>query len=299
MVGVDDSASNLLQQIDWKSLGKGVVVYICATHSRSTSQALLQLSHPLAVIVQTYESASPDMLESSEVDNRLLAVQLRSPTELQPVRDAVMYVLQPGLSPLVGSGIASRELLTAELHSHLSVLQANPLAILIVAPTLLPEANSGQVDLEVQARLQDFAHMLLNNESAWEVGELMKLVDEVFDKHGRLVVVDRLQSAGCATVALVPSTAHIYASARESADKVVATIKAAGSDAVAFQANVREVSQTIELFDKAVSHFGKLDIAVSSSGVVSFGHLKDVTEEEFNRVFSLNTRGQFFVAREV
>ncbi|KAK5706869.1 Short chain dehydrogenase AgnL6 [Elasticomyces elasticus] len=89
-----------------------------------------------------------------------------------------------------------------------------------------------------------------------------------------------------------------YASAQESADKVVATIKAAGSDAIAIQANVREVSQTIELFDKAVEHFGKLDIAVSNSGVVSFGHLKDVTEEEFDRVFSLNTRGQFFVARE-
>ncbi|KAK5748105.1 hypothetical protein LTS12_021840 [Elasticomyces elasticus] len=225
MVGVDDSASTLLQQIDWKSLGKGVVVYvrhehpelcfdaihdrrltlflqICATHSRSTSQALLQLSHPLAVINQTYDAASPDILESSEVDNRLL-VQFRSPTELQPVRDAVMYVLQPGLSPSIGSGVASRELLTAELHSHLSVLQANPLAILIVAPTLLPEANSGQVDLEVQARLQDFAHILLNNESAWEVSELMKLVDEVVNMHGRLVVVDRLQSAGCATIALV------------------------------------------------------------------------------------------------
>ncbi|KAK5713213.1 hypothetical protein LTR15_011576 [Elasticomyces elasticus] len=203
MVGVDDSASTLLQQIDWKSLGKGVVVYICATHSRSTSQALLQLSHPLAVIIQTYDAASPDILESSEVDSRLLKVQFRSPTELQPVRDAVMYVLQPGLSPSIGSGIASRELLTAELHSHLSVLQANPLAILIVAPTLLPEANSGQVDLEVQARLQDFAHILLNNESAWEVSELMKLVDEVVNMHGRLVVVDRLQSAGCATIALV------------------------------------------------------------------------------------------------
>ncbi|KAK5706867.1 hypothetical protein LTR97_001859 [Elasticomyces elasticus] len=203
MVGVDDSASTLLQQIDWKSLGKGVVVYICATHSRSTSQALLQLSHPLAVIIQTYDAASPDILESSEVDSRLLKVQFRSPTELQPVRDAVMYVLQPGLSPSIGSGIASRELLTAELHSHLSVLQANPLAILIVAPTLLPEANSGQVDLEVQARLQDFAHILLNNESAWEVSELMKVVDEVVNMHGRLVVVDRLQSAGCATIALV------------------------------------------------------------------------------------------------
>jgi tetrahydroxynaphthalene reductase len=61
---------------------------------------------------------------------------------------------------------------------------------------------------------------------------------------------------------------------------------------------VRQVSETVKLFDFAVSHFGHLDIAVSNSGVVSFGHLKDVTEEEFDRVFSLNTRGQFFVARE-
>lgn len=89
-----------------------------------------------------------------------------------------------------------------------------------------------------------------------------------------------------------------YANAREPAEKVVDTIKKLGSDAIALQADVREVSQTIKLFDDAVAHFGKLDIAVSNSGVVSFGHLKDVTEEEFDRVFSLNTRGQFFVARE-
>ncbi len=36
----------------------------------------------------------------------------------------------------------------------------------------------------------------------------------------------------------------------------------------------------------------------SNSGVVSFGHIKDVTPEEFDRVFNINTRGQFFVARE-
>lgn len=89
-----------------------------------------------------------------------------------------------------------------------------------------------------------------------------------------------------------------YANAREPAEKVVAEIKKYGSDAIALQADVRQVSQTIKLFDNAVAHFGKLDIAVSNSGVVSFGHLKDVTEDEFDRVFSLNTRGQFFVARE-
>ncbi|KAK4496173.1 hypothetical protein PRZ48_012153 [Zasmidium cellare] len=89
-----------------------------------------------------------------------------------------------------------------------------------------------------------------------------------------------------------------YANARGPAEKVVEEIKKYGSDAIALQADVRQVSQTIKLFDDAVAHFGKLDIAVSNSGVVSFGHLKDVTEEEFDRVFSLNTRGQFFVARE-
>lgn len=89
-----------------------------------------------------------------------------------------------------------------------------------------------------------------------------------------------------------------YANSADHAEKVVSEIKALGSDAVAFKADMRRVAETAKLFDDAVAHFGHLDIAVSNSGVVSFGHLKDVTEEEFDRVFSLNTRGQFFVARE-
>jgi tetrahydroxynaphthalene reductase len=112
-----------------------------------------------------------------------------------------------------------------------------------------------------------------------------------------------------------------YANSRESAEKVVAEIKSLGTDAIALKADVRQVSQTTKLMDDAISHFGGLDIVCSNSGVVSFGHLGDVTEvrlcsnihlhnsrfaltvsatsqEEFDRVFSLNTRGQFFVARE-
>ncbi|KAJ5742877.1 hypothetical protein N7533_009979 [Penicillium manginii] len=62
-----------------------------------------------------------------------------------------------------------------------------------------------------------------------------------------------------------------YANSAESADEVVAEIKSLGSDAVAFKADVRQVPQTAKLMADA---------------------------EEFDRVFSLNTRGQFFVARE-
>ncbi|KAI0145383.1 putative versicolorin reductase [Xylariaceae sp. FL1272] len=89
-----------------------------------------------------------------------------------------------------------------------------------------------------------------------------------------------------------------YANSQDSAEKVVSEIKKLGSDAICVKADIRDVSQTTKLMETAITHFGQLDIVCSNSGVVSFGHLKDVTEDEFDRVFSLNTRGQFFVARE-
>src|ERR1700744_1593679 len=89
-----------------------------------------------------------------------------------------------------------------------------------------------------------------------------------------------------------------YANSPEAATEVVKEIKKIGSDAIAIKANVANVKETISLFDQAVAHFGKVNICCSNSGVVSFGHLKDVTEEEYDRVMSINTRGQFFVARE-
>ncbi|KAK7963538.1 17-beta-hydroxysteroid dehydrogenase [Apiospora saccharicola] len=89
-----------------------------------------------------------------------------------------------------------------------------------------------------------------------------------------------------------------YAKSEAPAQKVVAEIKQLGTQAVALQADVSQVSQTVKLFDEAVKVWGRLDIVCSNAGVVSFGHLEEVTEEEFDRVFTINTRGQFFVARE-
>jgi len=89
-----------------------------------------------------------------------------------------------------------------------------------------------------------------------------------------------------------------YANSSEAADEVVALVKKNGSEGIAIKANVSVVPEIIKLFEEAVAHFGKLDIVCSNSGVVTFGHIKDVTEEEYDRVMNINTRGQFFVARE-
>lgn len=72
-----------------------------------------------------------------------------------------------------------------------------------------------------------------------------------------------------------------YASSSGPAEKVVAEIKELGSDAVAIQANVREVKETVRLFEAAKAHYGQLDIVVSNAGVVSFGHFGEVTEVSF------------------
>ena len=89
-----------------------------------------------------------------------------------------------------------------------------------------------------------------------------------------------------------------YANSDAAANEVVQQIKKNGTDAVAIKANVSDVDQIVRLFEEAVKAFGQLNIVCSNSGVVSFGHVKDVTPEEFDRVFNINTRGQFFVARE-
>jgi len=89
-----------------------------------------------------------------------------------------------------------------------------------------------------------------------------------------------------------------YANSDAAAQEVVTEVKKSGSEAVALKGNVSVVSDIINLFDQAVKQWGKLDIVCSNSGVVTFGHIKDVTEEEYDRVMNINTRGQFFVARE-
>lgn len=73
-----------------------------------------------------------------------------------------------------------------------------------------------------------------------------------------------------------------YANSRESAEKVVAEIESLGSQALALQADVRQVPQTTRLMEEAIKHFGGLDIVCSNAGVVSFGHLDDVTEVCFS-----------------
>ncbi len=86
-----------------------------------------------------------------------------------------------------------------------------------------------------------------------------------------------------------------YATSAKPALATVAEIEKAGGKAVAIQANVAKVPEVEKLFEEAIKAFGKLDIVINNAGMEHFGKTQDVTEEEFDAVFGLNTRAQFFV----
>ncbi|CAF9922674.1 MAG: Elsinochrome reductase 1 [Heterodermia speciosa] len=89
-----------------------------------------------------------------------------------------------------------------------------------------------------------------------------------------------------------------YAKSASAAEKVVSEIEALGAKAIAIKGDVSQPQQIVALFEQAVEHYGHLDIVVSNSGVESFSHISEITAEEFDRVFAVNTRGQLLVAQQ-
>lgn len=89
-----------------------------------------------------------------------------------------------------------------------------------------------------------------------------------------------------------------YSSSSAAAESVVAEIEFLGSSAIAIKADITKVPEIRALFQQAIEHFGRLDIVVSNSGTEIFKAEEEVTEEDYDRVFNLNTRAQFFVAQQ-
>jgi 3-oxoacyl-[acyl-carrier protein] reductase len=89
-----------------------------------------------------------------------------------------------------------------------------------------------------------------------------------------------------------------YARNRQSADQVVSAIIDRGGKAIAVQADVSKSDHVRRLFDEAEQAFGPLDIVVANAGVFLTKPLAESTDEDYEQVFSANTKGAFFTLRE-
>lgn len=81
------------------------------------------------------------------------------------------------------------------------------------------------------------------------------------------------------------------------AEEVVKEIKAAGGQAVAFDADVSDKDQVNNMVNFTVKEFGRLDIMVSNAGICPFKEFLDIDEELLDLVIGVNQKGAFFCAQ--
>ena len=89
-----------------------------------------------------------------------------------------------------------------------------------------------------------------------------------------------------------------YATSTDEANAVVEGIAAQGGRAVAVQADIAKLDDIRRLFRETMSRLERLDIFVANAGYSCFKPMADITEEDFDRTYALNTKGTFFCLQE-
>ncbi len=88
-----------------------------------------------------------------------------------------------------------------------------------------------------------------------------------------------------------------YAHAKDKAQEVLELLQQKQGKGLVIQADVSQYQQAIGLVQQAVEHFHRLDIMVNNAGMEIHSPFLDVTEEQFDRVLSVDLKGAFFCAQ--
>ena len=89
-----------------------------------------------------------------------------------------------------------------------------------------------------------------------------------------------------------------YTKSAGEAEKVVSGIKSRGGAALAVQADISSVNDIRRLFQEAKKAYGRLDILINNAGIFWAKPILETTEEEYDRMFAVNAKGQFFALQE-
>ncbi len=90
-----------------------------------------------------------------------------------------------------------------------------------------------------------------------------------------------------------------YAGNHAAAEKTVEDIKAAGGEAVLFQADIANSQVVGELVKAATSAFGRIDILVNNAGITRDNILALMKEDDWDAVISTNLKGIFNCTKAV
>jgi len=87
--------------------------------------------------------------------------------------------------------------------------------------------------------------------------------------------------------------AFVYQSNAAAAEELVAELKAAGADVVAYKADVRDKASADETVQKVLDAWGKIDILVNNAGIIRDTLLAMMTAEQWGEVIDTNLTSVF------
>lgn len=67
---------------------------------------------------------------------------------------------------------------------------------------------------------------------------------------------------------------------------------------LALQADVADLKQIDQLYQKIAEKFGKIDVLFANAGIGRFAALADTTEATYDEVFSINLKGVYFTVQK-
>ena len=82
-------------------------------------------------------------------------------------------------------------------------------------------------------------------------------------------------------------------------DLAAATATAEAIGQVAEQIDVTDEAQTVELADRVVERFGRIDVLFNNAGIAGVGDVVETTPGLFDRVMRVNVRGVYLMSRAV
>jgi len=94
-----------------------------------------------------------------------------------------------------------------------------------------------------------------------------------------------------------PKIAVFGRDSSERQQEVVDLVREMGGDAIALTGDLSDIDVAAKLVDAAVSEFGGLDALVSNAGVASPGRICDLSVPEWDRMFEVNLRGGWLLAK--
>lgn len=90
-----------------------------------------------------------------------------------------------------------------------------------------------------------------------------------------------------------------YSRDKVAAEEVEKNIRAMGANVIAVQADVSKVNDIKKLFAAAKAAFGTINIVVANAGIEMVETpVTKFTEEQFDRLFSINTKGAYFTMQQ-